>query len=82
MKNITMAIAGLGLLIAGSAQAANVGNFGGYAQVNSNAVASSGVQVEIPAEGRLSAYSPAEEVVAKDVQVAVSSQGRLSGYGS
>lgn len=82
MKNITMAIAGLGLLVAGSAQAATVGNFGPYAKANSNEAVSTGVQVVMPAEGRMNAYAPSAEVVKGATQVATSSEGRLSAYRS
>ncbi|MBL4852070.1 MAG: hypothetical protein JKY90_07300 [Gammaproteobacteria bacterium] len=86
MKNISMAIVGLGLLAAGSAHAdGNLGNFGPYVGVNSNEVGSHGVQVEVPAEGRLNAYAPSTEVIVIEgdhVQIAVSSEGRLNAYGS
>jgi len=84
MKNISMAIVGLGLLATGSVHAdGNVGNFGPYVGVNSNEVGSHGVQVEVPAEGRLNAYAPSTEVVeGNHIQIAVSSEGRLNAYGS
>ncbi len=83
MKNISMAIVGLGLLATGSAHAdSNVGNFGPYVGVNSNEVGSHGVQVEVPAEGRLSAYAPSAKAAEGHTQIAVSSEGRLNAYGS
>lgn len=82
MKNITFTIVGLGLLLAGSAHAATVGNFGPYATVNSNEAVSTGKQVEVSAEGRLSAYAPTVDVAQSNTQVAVSSEGRLNAYGS
>ncbi len=82
MKNITFALAGLGLLVAGSAQAANLGHFGPYAKANDNQVVSAGEQVVVPAEGRLNAYAPAEEVATGDTQIAISPEGRLSAYRS
>lgn len=82
MKTVSMTLAGLALFGSVSAQAANLGNFGPYAQVNSNEAVSAGEQVSVPAAGRLNAYAPAEEVVSKNTQIAVSSEGRLSGYRS
>ena len=82
MKNITMAIAGLGLLVVGSAQAATVGNFGPYAQANSNQAVSTGIQVAVSAEGRLNAYAPTADLAHGHVTVATSSEGHLNGYGS
>ncbi|MBN4081972.1 MAG: hypothetical protein COC05_06345 [Gammaproteobacteria bacterium] len=82
MKNITMAIVGLGLLVVGSVQAATVGNFGPYAKVNSNEAASTGVQVAVSAEGRLNAYTPAADLGHDHVTTATSSEGHLNGYGS
>ena len=84
MKNISMAIVGLGLLVAGSAQAANLanlGNFGPYVGVNSNEANSKGTQVAVSSEGRMSGYAPVE-VVEGHTQIAVSSEGRLNGYRS
>ncbi|NOX26996.1 MAG: hypothetical protein GXP21_02160 [Gammaproteobacteria bacterium] len=81
MKNISMAIVGLGLLVAGSAQAANLGNFGPYVGVNSNKAASTGDQIAVSSEGRMSGYAPVE-VVEGHTQIAVSSEGRLNGYRS
>jgi len=82
MKNITMAIAGLALFGAVSAQAATVGNFGPYAKANSNEAASTGVQIAVSSEGRLNAYAPAAELAHGHVTVATSSEGHLNGYGS
>jgi len=81
MKNISMAIVGLGLLVAGSAQAANLGNFGPYVGVNSNEANSKGTQVAVSSEGRMSGYAPVE-VVKGSTQIAISSEGRLNGYRS
>ncbi len=82
MKNISMTLAGLTLFASVAAQAATVGNFGPYALVNTNEAASTGVQVTVPAEGRLNAYAPSDEVVKGDTQIAVSSEGRLNAYRS
>ncbi len=82
MKNITMAIAGFGLLLIGSAQAATVGNFGPYAQANSNHAATTGTQVSIPAEGRLNAYAPAAQAPKSAAELATSSEGHFSAYHS
>ncbi|MBL1433093.1 MAG: hypothetical protein COB94_006590 [Gammaproteobacteria bacterium] len=87
MKNISMAIVGLGLLVAGSAQAANLGNlgnlgnFGPYVGVNSNEANSKGTQIAVSSEGRMSGYAPVE-VVKGNTQIAISSEGRLNGYRS
>ncbi len=82
MKTVSMTLAGLALFGSVAAQAATVGNFGGYAQLCSNKAESKGVQVNVSAEGRLNVYAPAEEVVTNDTQIAVSPEGRLSGYRS
>ena len=82
MKTISMTIAGLALFGSVAAQAATVGNFGPYAKANSNEANSKGVQVAIPAEGRMNAYAPSGEEANSGTQIAVSSVGRLNGYRS
>lgn len=84
MKNIVMAIAGLGMIVSAAAQAdSSLGNFGPYTNA-SNQANHSGQQVVIPAEGRLNAYQPVAELPKSkgNAQAATSSEGHLSGYHS
>ncbi len=83
MKTVSMTIAAMAMAGSMAAQAdSNLGHFGPYAQANDNVVVSAGEQVAVPAEGRMSAYSPAVEVETGHEQIAISPEGRLSAYRS